>query len=128
MVHPPRVIDVIETAEDMDAVWDDASERGLDHAAADRMAADLAWRNTYASLLHPDHGETVKERREYMDTWFDAREGDHHEVLERLNGFRAASEHGVIETAKLVCEVCGAEAVRPIRFSPADFFPSAETV
>lgn len=133
-LYPPRLADVIDAEEAIEELNRRAlttgDEEEIDYQQLEVETAKLKYRNDLASLLHPTHGKTLAERRDYWMKWLEANEADDNEngidtgfVLAHMTEFREACHHTVEETATVKCEVCATEKELPILFSPTEFFP-----
>lgn len=82
-----------------------------------RGMSDLEWMTEFAMHLHPTHGATVKERREFLE------QQENPDILTCIEEFIELSDHGVIELVKGTCAGCSAEVEVPVSLSAERFLP-----
>jgi regulator of RNase E activity RraB len=80
-------------------------EKEEESVKADNPARDasISHLNRYASQISPIHGETIADRRRFLEDYPDP------EVLQSMEQYIDALEYGVVETFKVKCKECGAE-------------------
>lgn len=136
ILYPPTVMDAIEMTEDKDLMEERTMLDHLTMAAknnpTDVQAAmelqkaraeyqDFLWINEMASWLHPCHGNSIAERREFLESG----EVDI-SIFDYIDEFQKLVQHGIIETIKTTCQVCAGENVIPVTLSPAHFLPELQ--
>ena len=135
LVYPARMIDILE-GEDMmvrlsglEQIDDVAEELNTNKLASINIAkraienADEAWFNDYSSVLHPQYGKNLQEKREYFNKIVEDK-GYGFELIQDIKGFMSIIEHGVIESIKCKCEVCGAKVETDVSTEALTFFPN----
>lgn len=132
-LYPPTVQDTIEMTEDAERAEEElaaesvkAGTAGMSPIAVMRhtqMNKDREWINDYASFLHPQHGTTLAERREFLEN---PENNIPLELFNYIDEFRELSEHGIVENVKTKCTVCAAEKVVPTTLSAAMFLPDLQ--
>lgn len=127
-LFPTRVADSIQIEEDRNSIFKQAARGDWDPDDVQAMIEELEFNSSYAMILNPNvHGETLEERRNFIQKWFEELDPEYHAgVIQKLDQFLIDSEHDVTETINVKCGVCGHEQAISIAFNPTDFFPEVQ--
>jgi hypothetical protein len=136
ILYPPTVMDAIEMTEDKELMEERTMLNHLSEAVknnpSDIQSAmelqksraeyqDYLWINEMASWLHPVHGHSIADRREFLESGqVDI------EIFDRIEKFQKLVQHGIVERIITTCQVCAGENVIPVTLSPAHFLPELQ--
>lgn len=122
--YPTTLRDSIAFETEKDDIINNNIDKEMNFNQINNQVAELTFMNDYASILDISHGTTLEERRKFFEDFCEKSDLDTFEIIEKLEKFRVASDHGVKETVSGKCGVCGHEQRVEVRFSPTDFFPN----
>lgn len=138
MLYPPRVCDILESAdlldnsEELQAIQEQIAAAGpvnvspaLQLKLAEQIEAkfDEEWMHDSVSCISPKYGETLVERLAFFERFVEEN-GYGFELFEAIRDFTQLYDHGVKETVKSQCLHCKAPVAAEVATDALTFFPA----